>query len=284
MPIVDCIAIRKKAMIDCVRECRRIYESLRQQIMKLRVDQVAAVSIREAIRNSVDAYFRTDRPILTNYYESNAFSELDIHMQELLSLSQHRSLRSRYVKALRAIVKAFDKLEIHLLPRTVDKVGVQLSAQYEALANSVERVSPAAAKCYRQGVMDLDDSYRTSWRGTATEFREAVREVLDAMATDEDVQASPGYRHEAGAKRPTMRQKARFTLMSRKAKTNSIETVGSLADTVDERFGGFVRNVYSSSSGSVHCHTGKEEIIALKRYVDLALGDLLGISHEGLAA
>jgi hypothetical protein len=81
-----------------------------------------------------------------------------------------------------------------------------------------------------------------------------------------------------------MRQKARYILGARKARTNSIDAIASLADTVDERFGGFVRNVYSSSSGSVHCDQVKAEVWALKRYVDLALTDLIGSPHDDMAA
>lgn len=271
-------------MIDSIRECRRIYESLRRQISKLQVEQVQSTPVRESVQSTVDGYFRTDRPLLSNYYDTKAFVDLDQLIRQLLGLSQHRSLRTRYLSVLRAIVREFDQLELHLLPQTPDKIGLRLDEHTEALCSKLDRVSAAAARCYRQGVNDLNDDQRASWRGTATEFREALREVLDLLASDDEVQNSVGYKPEPGTRRPTMRQKARFILSSRKAKSNSVDTVASLADTVDERFGGFVRNVYSSSSGSVHCHSGKEEVTALKRYVDLALHDLLGGLSDEIAA
>ena len=82
----------------------------------------------------------------------------------------------------------------------------------ERIIATLTEVCPAAAVSYAQGVKDLEALDRASWRGPATELREALRETLDALAPDKDVEAMPGYKHEPNATRPTMRQKAKFIL------------------------------------------------------------------------
>jgi 2-polyprenyl-6-methoxyphenol hydroxylase-like FAD-dependent oxidoreductase len=53
-------------------------------------------------------------------------------------------------------------------------------------------------------------------------MREALRETLDALAPDTEVEKMPGYRLEPSAQRPSMRQKARFILKNREMVGNQI--------------------------------------------------------------
>ncbi|MGD9633289.1 MAG: hypothetical protein AB7G28_03780 [Pirellulales bacterium] len=262
-------------MIDVLREIRTIHADNLKRLQRCKSRQIFAGSLRVRIRSVVDAYFRTDRPVLRGHYRnSGAFSKLDEQMQALLSLTQRNSTRAKYVDLLKGILRELDAIELQLLPVTGDLVGMDASYDDQGIVLMREQCSPSAARCYRQGLQDLSDSSRQSWRGTATEFRETLREVLDSLASDDDVSATPGFKLEPNTHRPTMRQKARYILKQRKS--NELETVVSLVDTVDERFGGFVRNVYSQSSATVHSSGLEQEIRSLKKYVDLALNDLLG--------
>ena len=136
---------------------------------------------------------------------------------------------------------------------------------------------PEAAACYEQALQDLVQRPRLSWRGPAAELREALREVLDKLAPDEDVRNSPGFRVEANTSRPTMKQKARFILKSRDWPRNSMKVTETAVETVEEKVGALVRSVYGRSSGSVHVSQDEQEVVAVKRYVEAVLADLLEV-------
>ncbi len=57
----------------------------------------------------------------------------------------------------------------------------------------LEALVPSAALSYKQAVLDLNDDSRVSFRGPALELREALREILDHLAPDDEVTAAPGY-------------------------------------------------------------------------------------------
>ena len=109
-------------------------------------------------------------------------------------------------------------------------------------------------------------------------LREALREVLDHLASDKDVTARPGFKLEADQKKPTMKQKVRFILASRgegKTQTAPAENSTSL---VEERVGALARSVYDRSSLSTHVGTTKQEVQQVKAYVDVVLTELLEIT------
>jgi hypothetical protein len=68
----------------------------------------------------------------------------------------------------------------------------------------------AAANSYRQALDDLTNGNRVSYRGTAAELREGVREVVDHLAPDDAVTKATGFKLEKDRSRPTMKQTARF--------------------------------------------------------------------------
>ena len=118
---------------------------------------------------------------------------------------------------------------------------------------------------------------RHSFRGTAAELREALREILDHLAPDDDVQASSGFKLEPDQTRPTMRQKVRFILKSRRRSDPAIATAEKAADVVDELTASLVRSVYTRASMSTHVSSGPEEVMRIKAYVDVILTDLLEV-------
>lgn len=147
----------------------------------------------------------------------------------------------------------------------------------ERIIDTLREVCPAAAASYAQGVKDLEALDRASWRGPATELREALRETLDALAPDKDVEAMPGYKHEPNATRPTMRQKAKFILKSRDMKGAQIDHSVGVVDNVDEMVSGITRSVYSRSSVSTHTPTDRDEVVRLHVWVRLILCELLAL-------
>ena len=143
----------------------------------------------------------------------------------------------------------------------------------------VAAILPSAAASYNQAILDLKDSTRHSLRGTAMELREAVREVLDHLAPDGDVQCAPGFTLEPGQSKPTMRQKAHFILKKRGYPPSAAKAPEDAVAIADELIASFVRGVYQAGAVAGHGGTGPSQakFNQLKRYVDAALSELLNV-------
>jgi len=143
---------------------------------------------------------------------------------------------------------------------------------------------PDAAASYRQVLRDLQDGGRFSYRGTAAELREVVREVLDHLAPDEDVTKSAGFKLEPGQKGPTMKQKVRFILRARKVGDSARETSETSAQHLDEGVASVGRAVYTRGSTAVHTARPLEEVLNYKGYADAVLAELLAIHRSAAPA
>lgn len=268
-------------MMDVIRNCHKMALDLRQKIARLHTTHVNRDDIREHIREVVEGYFRTDRPLFVEEFKSEAiFSGIDTIMQDLLSISQVRTRKSRYIEVLSNLEHEWRDVEAKALPLARKLIGHSpLKATQEAIARTLEGVCPAAATCYRQGLADLSDTYRASWRGTACEFRESLRELLDKLAPDETVARAPGFKVDDGQKVPTMKQKVRFILKSRRWSESQRKPLEDAADVIEEKVGGFVRSVYSGSSSSVHTPSGRADVQSILRFVNTAFQELLELEN-----
>jgi predicted pPIWI-associating nuclease len=146
------------------------------------------------------------------------------------------------------------------------------------IVDTLERLIPSAAASYRQGLADLNDERRHSYRGTASEFREALRETLDHLAPDSEVSAQPGFAYDGDQKKPTMKQKVRYVLNSRKRSKTQRDAAERSTSLVEELSGDVARAVYNHASLAAHVQQSREEVRKIKRYVDTVLFDLLEIS------
>jgi hypothetical protein len=135
---------------------------------------------------------------------------------------------------------------------------------------------PAASNSYRQAVVDLR-SERFSYRGPASDLREALREVLDHMAPDAAVMSAQGFKLEANRAGPTMAQKARFILRQRDTSESVAKPALEATALVDTMTAGMVRSTYTSGAANVHVSPTRAEVQQLKLHVDSALARLLGI-------
>lgn len=136
---------------------------------------------------------------------------------------------------------------------------------------------PSAANSYRQVLSDIEEPGRLSYRGTAAELRETVREVLDHLAPDADVMASPGFKLEPNQRGPTMKQKVRFILRARKSGDSARQTAEDAVRHVDENVASLGRSVYTRGSVDVHTSRPREEVMNFKMYADAVLAEMLQI-------
>ncbi|MBE3099187.1 MAG: hypothetical protein IMZ44_18885 [Planctomycetes bacterium] len=241
---------------------------------------VQSQALLELAKSFVRLYFGEFRTQFTDGgIPDDALSPLDTEMQELLRHTQKRTLKKKYATTLKAIRKAADQLELEITLRAAATPNEEpgMDEQDIVLLSTLATVCAPAAASYRQGLKDLNEKARLSWRGTATEFREALRETLDVLAPDDAVKSQPGFKPEPNTDGPTMKQKTVFILKSRREGTAAIETAKKGLDLIEEKVGAFLRSVYTRSSASTHGSTSRQEAASIRDHAALLLTELLAL-------
>jgi Predicted pPIWI-associating nuclease len=255
-----------------------------------------AASIRRGSAVNVNDRFSKDRSIdlATQYFNDvkplvlsigGATEEVRHHdelWQQLVQLAHGNNQRQTYVKILGLLRKELSAFNVAALTAPGAKSSA-ISAgtptfEENLIITTLESLVPSAAASYRQAVSDLSKTDRVSFRGTAAEFRESLRETLDHLAPDADVEAQPWFKLEEKQTKPTMKQKTRYVLTSRGRPKTQRATAEKTAALVEELSGEVMRAVYDRASLATHVETSKQEVARVKRYVDTLLFDFLEIS------
>ena len=249
-------------------------DSLRIRIGKIKTRDVNSSATRSLCKDIVQRYFRLVRHELIS--DGIDLSDLDGSMQDLMQLTSGRNRRTSYLLVLRRIEKGSRTLSAERELRIGEAAFAKknppsdLQPNNAAVLDTLRKLVPVAALSYEQALLDLHDGVRVSYRGTATELRETLREVLDHLAPNETVMSSPGFRLEQGQMRPTMKQKARFILKARGLQENERRAIEDSVSTI-------TRSIYERASASVHTPATKREVSQLKEYIDAVLGDILEV-------
>jgi hypothetical protein len=245
------------------------------------VGAVAAVavnssSLRSETKETVQHYFRTARPWIINAgLPEQELDALDNAFQELNVLALGNNRKSSYLGILRGLrqrIAAFGMRRDMLFGKGKVRSGGSATTQQETIINTLAKMLPAAGESFKQVIADLNDSSRASFRGTAAELREVLREVVDHLAPDHAVMGAQGFQLERGRDGPTMRQKVRFVMKSRGR--------GSSAATTEDALAGadaLVRSLYNRGSAAAHSAKEKAEVLKIRGYTEAILVDLLEI-------
>jgi hypothetical protein len=239
---------------------------------------VPGSAIQPIARSIAKVYFESVRAqLLAVQNRIGLVEEIDFVVQQLLQLAAGARERRAYAGQIA-------ELRPYLLEATVDLMKAKgtprlvLSDTERAILATLTAMLPSTASSYEQALRDITQGSRVSWRGTATELRETLREVMDHLAPDDKVMAISGFQPEPGQTRPTQKQKVRFILRARRSGSAAVAVAeGSLA-TVEEAVAVLARSTYQRGSVSAHLDTGGREIKNLKRYVDALLAELLEVS------
>ncbi|MFY2763930.1 hypothetical protein [Arenimonas sp. MALMAid1274] len=198
-------------------------------------------------------------------------------MQQLLQLSHKNSATNKYKETLKELKKHLVLLDSRLVSAPVRSVVSGRQNIDTKIVSTLRALLPSAAMSYEQALIDLSQTERLSWRGPATDLREALRETLDHLAPDGDVIAVQGYKQEKDTHGPTMKQKVRYVLRSRDVARNKSATTEDATSAIDEALGAFVRSVYTRSSVSTHTPTSKDEALRVLDLVRVVLSELLEV-------
>lgn len=268
-----------------VRELLGALAAFQARLRSRRTVNVNDRDTKEAALALAGSYFNSHRPQLAAVLGDAALREADEHWQELVRLAHGNNQRRSYHRLARALVAEIKDASIQTLARSAERSDAglgpsDLTPAELRLLTTLEALLPTAAASYRQAVLDLNQGERLSYRGTASELREALRETLDHLAPDGEVTRQQGFKLEGNMTRPSMKQKARFVLVSRgRSKTQAAVAEKSL-EVVENLVGEVVRATYDRASLATHLETTRAEVVRIKRYVDTLLFDLLEIPER----
>ena len=264
-------------MAETIMQLQKKTQALKHAIKLVRSRQIQSNAIKNKIKSFVYEYFKDSRPILLSggLIDEN-LTNTDSAMQDLLRCAQRNTLKVIYLRYFTKLSEYLNEIELKIIsPISSGEKDLPNHQKYQQILETLGKIAPSAAKSYQQALLDLQDQNRISWRGTVVELRESLREVLDALAPDNEVVSQPNFKLEQNAKRPTMKQRAVFILKSRNASNKHLKTFESEVDVVEELCGGFIRSVYERSSEGTHTRISRNEALRIKDYITLALAEIL---------
>ncbi|MCW2601744.1 MAG: hypothetical protein JWM02_3573, partial [Frankiales bacterium] len=171
-------------------------DRLNNAVSRSKAVNVNSVALRTDAAAIAQLWFREARPgCVQGGLGDDELGTVDSSVQTLLRLSNGTNPKKSYVRVLKTLRQSRPSLQsrMHLLEGQARAAPLYASVTRleSGVIATLERMLPRAALSYRQVVADLGGPDRLSYRGTATELREVVREVLDHLAPDESVLSSP---------------------------------------------------------------------------------------------
>jgi DNA-binding TFAR19-related protein (PDSD5 family) len=185
--------------------------------------------------------------------------------------------KQAYIGQLNELRPYFREASVDLM-KAKGTPRVILSATEQNILDTLAALLPGDAASYEQVLRDLAQGGRVSWRGTAAELREVLRDVIDQLAPDDKVMAATGFQLVGEQTRPTQKQKVRFILRARRTGSAAVATAEGSLDAIDEAVAALARSTYQRGAVSTHVPTTGKEVRTLKRYVDALLAELLEVS------
>lgn len=238
--------------------------------------QLQSSSKRSALRAIAERYFNEVRPqIVGNIDDASHVASLDSTMQKLVEKCHKAGAVATYSDLLKSAKTHLIQVDMRLVSTPLASTNTQHSDPDVKIIKTLRALLPSAALSYEQALSDLAIPDRLSWRGPATDLREALREALDHLAPDAEVVLSAGYKVEPNAHGPTMKQKVRFILKNRGLSKALSSPAESATESVDEALGTFVRSVYTRSNISTHTPTDRHEVLRVLDLVRVVLAELL---------
>jgi hypothetical protein len=266
-------------MPQLLRDLIQDTANLRQDISRLETIHVNSLAKRQEIQSLIDNYFRDVRPsIVTAISPDDLIIQVDTLMQEILILSHKRTAIATFKRLLLNLKRKLIELETLATCGPPQNAGGLTVLQVDSrIIETLAGLIPSAALAYRQALEDLADDRRRSYRGPATDLREALRETLDHLAPDSQVISEKGFQLERDARGPTMKQKVRYILSHRGLPGAVSETSERATESIETVFGSLVRSVYNRSSMSTHTPTDRSEVLRIRDWVRIVLCELLSI-------
>lgn len=249
-------------------------DALKKAVRAVENKQIFSKAICDQLHSAAQRYFANLRP---NLPSNEVVAIADKLFTQMHDLSRKNPSRQKCLDLLAETRRALVRIEGAALAQVGNHAGDRTSDTDALIIASLDDMCPAASASYRQALVDITQGERISWRGSATELRESLRETLDKLAPDKEMEAEPNYKAEPSAQRPTMKQKVRHILKSRGMNSGQISTSEDTTKFIEESLGGITRSIYNRSSVSTHTPTTRDEVVRIHALVRLVLCELLAI-------
>lgn len=255
-------------------------EKARRKVRKSSAQQIRSKTLKMEIRNLAQNYFNSIRPTLNSINRDSDIAVLDESLKKLIELTHISGAKTTYLSRLGAAKKLLVSLDADLTAQiSIEGPNSLYDTADRRIVDTLQSILPSAASSYQQALQDLHSSDRLSYRGPATDLREALRETLDHLAPDKDVKGMDGFKQNPNVSGPTMKQKVQYILKMRERSSSEIGSAASTVSLIDEMIGTFVRSVYTRSNVSTHTPTDRDEVLRLRHYVRLAFVEVLEIKE-----
>ena len=254
-------------------------DALKKLISKSKAVNINSQAIKDlAVKTIRDFFSKYQNYISENNLVDENSLLLTNCLQDLLRLTQGNNRKSLYLTLVKKIEKQAKELNIKDAVKPATKIEL-VHRDDKLLIDTLEAIAPTAALSYKQALIDLNIcTHRISYRGTASELREALRETLDHLAPDKNVSSEPSFKLERDQTKPTMKQKVRYILKNRNLNDTKRIPAEKSVEMVDEIIGQIARATYNRASLSTHVETTKQEVYQVKRYIDLVFHEILELS------
>lgn len=265
--------------LENLRDLINDLEEIKKEIHKSKTPRISKSSIIDNCRDIVDTYFKEIRITLKDKIFEDEVETVNFGMENLLNSTRKRSSKLALLKILSKIISSLNIIEhIYLYKIGNDNEENEFDKLDEQIIETLNELGlQNASLSYLQGISDLQDMKRISWRGTAVEFREALRECLDKLAPDEEVMKQKNFILENNQTKPTMKQKVIFVLKSREIPTKELEPIKGTFDIIESTIGSFVRSIYTNANIATHVSNEKQAVIRIRKFVKIGLSELLSI-------
>jgi hypothetical protein len=223
-----------------VTKLTSVVESVRSKL-------VPAEKVGGIAHSIANTYFGSIHGALqTVQHRANLAEEIEFVVSAILQLSNEPREKRAYLDQVKELRPYLQEAMIDVMKaRGVRRLV--LSDTERGILATLEKMLPTTASSYEQVLHDIAAGKRVSWRGTGSELREALREVMDHLAPDREVMAAPGFKLEDDLKRPTQKQKVRFIL---KARRRAASVAEDSVDRVEEGVASLARSTYQRGSAT----------------------------------
>lgn len=254
-----------------------------KRLSQREVTHVNAINVRSEAKNVALFYFREVRQHIEDLRIDPAqIALIDDEMQSLVKIATKITRTATYKRSLKVLdgVRAPLETAIEIAAIAAARPAPKaLTSTESSILRTLDLVVPTTALSYKQVLQDLSDSTRVSYRGTASELREVLRELLDHLAPDAEVMKT-GIKLEHGQTKPTMKQKTVFILKARGINETQRKTASDATETVEGAVGSLARSIYNRGSLSTHIATSRQEVMTFKGYMEAVLAELLEIHKK----
>lgn len=241
---------------------------------------VSLQEIRTLSKSVANLWFHDIAPLakLAGNNEA-ALKSIDNLMEQLIAHTLRPTKKKTYLKTARDALSTYDKqIFVHLHKQVGAVLAGAVPIGDNSIIEALAKISESLVAGYQQVHKDLADETKISWRGTADEIREVLRELLEALAPDESVEKAVWYKKEANTDGPTQAQRAKYALEQRAAQTHRVNAAQETVNLVEQSISRLVRKTFQRANNAAHINQDKNEVKRILGYFNLLAKDLLGLS------